>query len=319
MAGAVCLIFFLTHVLPGNPLLARVTLAGPATVSRIEEQLGLNRPLGAQFSDYIDGLRHGDLGESAVSGRPVSHDLRERAPATIELALVATILALLVSLPLGIYAAVRQGAFVDRLARIVSSLAVSMPSFWIGILLIYVFFYRANIASAPLGRLDVNTAAPPSTTGLLTVDSVLHGNWSALRDACGHLLLPAVTLAITVSAPLIRITRATMLEVIAQPFITCDRALGLPERVVVMRDGLRNSLVAVLTVTGLIFGYLVSSSVLVEQVFAWPGIGGYAFDALVNNDFAAIQGFVLVVAVTYVAINWAVDALYGVIDPRVRV
>jgi peptide/nickel transport system permease protein len=194
-----------------------------------------------------------------------------------------------------------------------------MPAFWIGILLIYIFFYRLKVAAAPLGRLNVDTVAPPNVTGLLTVDSLIHGNWAAFADTCGHLALPAVTLAITVSAPLVRITRATMLEVIAQPFITCDRALGLPERVVVMQDGLRNSLVAVLTVTGLIFGYLVSSSVLVEQVFAWPGIGGYAFDALVNNDFAAIQGFVLVVAVTYVAINWAVDALYGVIDPRVRV
>jgi peptide/nickel transport system permease protein len=128
-----------------------------------------------------------------------------------------------------------------------------------------------------------------------------------------------VTLAITVTAPLVRITRATMLEVLTQPFITCDRALGLTERDVVLRDALRNSLVAVITVTGLVFGYLVSGSVLVEQVFAWPGIGAYAFDALVNNDFAAIQGFVLVVAITYVGINWAVDALYGVIDPRVRV
>ncbi len=319
VVGAVCLIFFITHVLPGNPVVARVTLAGPDTISRIEAQLGLDRPLGTQFVDYVKGLVHGDLGQSGVSGRSVTQDLKDRAPASLELALIATLLALLVSVPLCVYAAVHQGKLVDRIARAASSLAVSMPSFWIGILLIYVCFYRAGVASAPLGRLDVDTVPPPSTTGFLTVDSLIHGNWAAFRDAFGHVVLPATTLAITVSAPLVRITRATMLEVLTQPFITCDRALGLPERVVVMRDALRNSLVAILTVTGLVFGYLVSGSVLVEQVFAWPGIGGYAFNALVNNDFTAIQGFVLVVAITYVTINWAVDALYGVIDPRVRV
>ncbi len=319
VAGAVCLIFFITHVLPGNPLLARVTLAGPDAVHKIEQQLGLDRPLSTQFVEYVKRLGHGDLGTSDISGRSVGQDLKERAPASLELALVATLLALLVSVPLGVYAAVRQGTLVDRAAQAISSLAVSMPAFWIGILLIYVFFYRTGLAAAPLGRLNVDTEAPGNITGFLTVDSLVHGNWAALKDALGHLALPAVTLAITVTAPLVRITRATMLEVLTQPYITCGRALGLSEREVVLRDALRNSLVSVITVAGLVFGYLVSGSVLVEQVFAWPGIGAYAFDALVNNDFAAIQGFVLVVAVTYVGINWLVDALYGVIDPRVRV
>jgi peptide/nickel transport system permease protein len=301
--GALCLIFVISHVLPGNPVLSRATNASSETISQIQEQLGLNRPLGTQFVDYFSGLARGDLGDSYVTGRSVGSDLAARAPATIELALSATLLALLVSVPLGVFAAVRHGRAVDRAARGVSSLAVSMPSFWLALLLIYVFYFKLQIGAAPLGRLDPTVEAPPHVTGLYTVDSLLHGRWGTFLNAAWHLVLPAVTLAIVVIAPLVRITRATMLEVLTQPFITC---------------ALQNSLVSILTVAGLVFGYLVSGSVLVEQIFAWPGIGQFAFSALTNNDFEGIEGFVLIVAVTYVGINWLVDVLYGVIDPRVR-
>ena len=317
--GALCLVFFVSHVLPGNPVLSRATAASTQTIQQVQEQLGLNDPIGTQFVHYFSGLPHGDLGESYVSGRSVASDLRQRAPASIELAIYATLLALLVSVPLGIYAAVHQGKLADRVARAISSLAVSMPSFWVALILIYLFYFRAGIGAAPLGRLDATMEPPPDVTGLYTVDSLLHGQWSVFANALWHLVLPAVTLAIVVIAPLVRITRATMLEVLTQPFITCGRALGLSERDVILRDALRNSLASVLTVTGLVFGYLVSGSLLVEQIFAWPGIGQYAFSALTNNDVQAIEGFVLVVAVVYVGINWAVDILYGVIDPRVRV
>jgi peptide/nickel transport system permease protein len=316
--GALCLIFLVTHVLPGNPVLSRATNASTATIEQIQEQLGLKRPLGSQFVDYFGGLVHGDLGDSYVTGRSVGSDLAARAPASIELALFATFLALLVSVPLGVYAAVKHGKPADRAARGVSSLAVSMPSFWIALLLIYVFYFKLQIGAAPLGRLDATVSPPASVTGLYTVDSLLHGQWSTFVNAAWHLVLPAVTLAIVVIAPLVRITRATMLEVLTQPFITCGRALGLSERQVILRDALQNSLVSILTVAGLVFGYLVSGSVLVEQIFAWPGIGQFAFSALTNNDIEGIEGFVLVVAVTYVGVNWLVDVLYGVIDPRVR-
>jgi len=316
--GALCLVFFVTHVLPGNPVLSRATNASTATIQQIEDQLGLHRPLGSQFTDYFSGLARGDLGDSYVTGRSVGSDLAQRAPASIELALYATLLALLVSIPLGVYAAVRHGKAADRAARGVSSLAVSMPSFWVALLLIYIFYFRLKIGAAPLGRLDPTVTPPPSITGLYTVDSLLHGQWATFVNAAWHLVLPAVTLAIVVIAPLVRITRATMLEVLNQPYITCGRALGLSERHVVLRDALQNSLLSILTVAGLVFGYLVSGSVLVEQIFAWPGIGQYAFTALTNNDLQGIEGFVLVVAVTYVGVNWLVDVLYGVIDPRVR-
>jgi peptide/nickel transport system permease protein len=316
--GALCLVFFVTHVLPGNPVLSRATNASTATIQQIEDQLGLHRPLGSQFTDYFSGLARGDLGDSYVTGRSVGSDLAQRAPASIELALYATLLALLVSIPLGVYAAVRHGKAADRAARGVSSLAVSMPSFWVALLLIYIFYFRLKIGAAPLGRLDPAVTPPPSITGLYTVDSLLHGQWATFVNAAWHLVLPAVTLAIVVTAPLVRITRATMLEVLNQPYITCGRALGLSERHVVLRDALQNSLLSILTVAGLVFGYLVSGSVLVEQIFAWPGIGQYAFTALTNNDLQGIEGFVLVVAVTSVGVNWLVDVLYGVIDPRVR-
>jgi peptide/nickel transport system permease protein len=317
--GALILVFFISHVLPGNPVVSRATAASTETIQQIEDQLGLNRPLGQQFVDYFSGLFRGDLGDSYVTGRSVGSDLAQRAPASLELAFYATLLALLVSVPLGVYAAVHQGKAVDRFARALSSVAVSLPAFWLALLLIYVFYFRLNVGAAPLGRLDATITPPPKVTGFYTVDALLHGQWDTFVNAAWHLVLPCVTLAIVVTAPLVRITRATMLEVLAQPFITCGRALGLSERQVIFRDALRNSLVSVLTVAGLVFGFLVSGSVLVEQIFAWPGIGQYAYTALANNDIAAIEGFVLVVAVVYVTVNWLVDVLYGVIDPRVRV
>ena len=318
VVGALCLIFVITHVLPGNPVLSRATNASSATIDQIQEQLGLKKPMGRQFADYFSGLAHGDLGDSYVTGRSVGSDLAARAPASLELALCATLLALVIAVPLGVLAAVRHGRAVDRAAQGVSSIAVSMPSFWLALLLIYIFYFKLQIGAAPLGRLDPTVEAPPHVTGFYTVDSLLHGQWHTFFNASWHLVLPAVTLAIVVIAPLVRITRATMLEVLTQPFITCGRALGLSERQVILRDALQNSLISILTVAGLVFGYLVAGSVLVEQIFAWPGIGQFAFSALTNNDFQGIEGFVLIVAVTYVGINWLVDVLYGVIDPRVR-
>jgi peptide/nickel transport system permease protein len=317
--GALCLIFFVSHILPGNPVLSRATGTSLSTIRQIEQQLGLDRPLGIQFVDYFTGLLHGNLGDSYVTGRSVSSDLAQRAPASIELALFATLLALLVSVPLGVLAAVHQGKLVDRIARGLSALAVSLPSFWLALLLIYVFYFRLNVGAAPLGRLDASLTPPPTVSGLYTVDSLLSGQLDTFLNALWHLVLPGVTLAIIVTAPLVRITRATMLDVLTQPYVTCGRALGLSERQVIFHDALRNSLAAILTVAGLVFGYLVSGSLLVEQIFAWPGIGQFAFSALTNNDLQGIEGFVLVVAITYVGVNWIVDILYGVIDPRVRV
>lgn len=318
VAGAVSLIFVITHALPGNPILARVTLASPDILNQINRQLGLDRPLSDQFARYLVGLAHGDLGQSWVTGRSVAQDLLSRVPASLELAVYATLLSIVVGVPLGILAAVRQGGFTDRAVRAFASLGLAMPVFWVGLLLIFFLYYLVPVAGAPLGRLDVSVTPPPAVTGFLTVDSLLAGNVGGFGNAVSHLFLPVVTLAFAVMPPLARMTRATMLDNLAQPYVRAGRALGLPERTVVLHDALQNSLIAILTTGGLVFGYLISGSVLVEHVFAWPGIGQYAFNALVNNDFAAIQGFVLVVAISYVTINWVVEALYGAIDPRIR-
>lgn len=319
VVGALCLVFLVSHVLPGNPVLSRATSAPAETIKQVEDQLGLNASLQTQFVRYFSGLVHGDLGDSYVTGRSVASDLAARAPASIELALFGTLLALLVSVPLGVLAAVRQGKIIDRVARAISAVAISMPAFWVALVLIYAFYFRLGVGAAPLGRLDPSVQPPPSVTGLYTVDSLIYGQFGTFANALWHLALPGVTLAIIVIAPLVRVTRAAMLEVLNQPFIACGRALGLSERQVILHDALRNSSVAVLTVAGLVFGYLVSGSLLVEQIFAWPGVGQYAYSALTNNDIQGIEGFVLVVAITYVGINWLVDLLYGVIDPRVRV
>jgi peptide/nickel transport system permease protein len=318
LAGVLGLVFFICHVLPGNPIIARATQATKGTIDRIEHQLGLNRPLVSQFASYVSGLAHGDLGTSANTGNPVSTDLGQDAPATIELALAAIILAVVVSVPLGVAAALRRGGLVDRFARLVSSLAVSLPAYFVGLLLIYFFYFRLGVAVAPVGRLDLTATPPPTVTGLYTVDALLHGQWSTFWNAASHLLLPAITLALLVSAPLIRVTRSSMIEALEQPYITCGRALGLSHRQVVFHDALKSSLLSILTVIGLAFGYLVSGTLLVEFVFSWPGVGLYAYNALQNNDIPAIEGFVLVVATVYIGINWLIDILYGVIDPRVR-
>lgn len=318
VAGAITLIFIITHALPGNPILARVTLASPDILKQINHQLGLDRPLADQFGSYLLGLADRDLGQSWVTGRPVAQDLLSRLPASLELAVYATLLSVLVGVPLGILAAVRRRGVADRVVRAIASLGLAMPVFWVGLLLIFFLYYLIPLAGAPLGRIDVNVTPVPVVTGFLTIDSLLAGSFDSFANAVSHLFLPVVTLAFAVMPPLVRMTRATMLDNLAQSYVRAGRALGLTERTVVLHDALQNSLIAILTTGGLVFGYLISGSVLVEHVFAWPGIGQYAFNALVNNDFAAIQGFVLVVAISYVTINWIVEALYGAIDPRIR-
>ncbi len=318
LIGAVTFVFFLTHMLPGNPLLVRVAQASPEIFEQINRRLGLDRPLGEQYAAYMSGILRGDLGKSWVTNRPVLQDLQNRLPASLELAVYGTILSIVIGLPLGILAAVKKDTWIDYLARFIGALGVSTPVFWLGLILIYVFFFNLGWAAAPLGRLSIRYTTPPTVTGFLTIDTLLAGDFEAFGDAFAHAVLPAITLAIIELPVILRLTRATMIEVLQQDYITTARALGLPYYRIVLRDGLQNSLVSILTVTGLIFAYLVAGSVLVERVFAWPGVGLYAYQSLTNNDFAAIQAFVMVTAVLYISINWLTDILYGIVDPRIR-
>jgi len=318
LVGVVTFVFVLTHLLPGNPLLVKVTQASPEIFEQINRRLGLDRPLGEQYFDYMTGILHGDLGKSWVTNRPVLTDLQARLPASLELAVYGTILSIVIGLPLGILAAVKKDTWIDYLARLIGALGVSTPVFWLGLILIYVFFFNLGWAAAPLGRLSIRFSSPPPVTGFLTIDTLLAGDFEAFGDAFAHAVLPAITLAIIELPVILRLTRATMIEVLQQDYITTARALGLPYYRIVLKDGLQNSLVSILTVTGLIFAYLVAGSVLVERVFSWPGVGLYAYQSLTNNDFAAIQAFVMVTSVLYISINWLTDILYGIVDPRIR-
>jgi ABC-type dipeptide/oligopeptide/nickel transport system permease component len=317
--GAVLVTFFLTHMLPGNPVLVRAGYKIPETIKALEAQMGLDKPLGVQLKNYLTGIAHGDLGQSWFTGNPVTTDLKERLPASLELAIFSTILALAVALPLGVLSAVKRDSLWDHGARIFGVVSISMPVFWLGLLLIYLFYYRLHWAPAPMGRFTTFAEPPPKVTGMLTIDSLLAGDLGAFGDALKHLLLPAITLSLVVMVPIMRMTRATMLEVMEQSYIRTARAAGLSSRQVILHDALRNSLINIMTIAGMVLGYLIGGAVLVEKVYSWPGLGQYVWNALLQNDYAAVQGFMLTVTAIYIGINWAVDILYGVVDPRVRV
>jgi dipeptide transport system permease protein len=316
--GAITFIFLLTHIMPGNPLIAKMTLASPEYVEQVKSQLGLDRPLYEQYVDYLSGLIKGDLGKSWVTNRRVIDDFQQRIPASLELAIYGTLLSILIGIPLGIIAAVKQDSWIDHTARVIGSIGVSTPAFWLGLILIYFFYFKLNWAAAPLGRLSIKFTSPEEITGIMTLDTLLAGDLPAFRNAFAHAALPAITLAFLELPVILRITRAAMVEALQQDYITTARAVGLPYRRIVLEDALKNSMISILTVIGLIFAYLVAGSLLVERVFSWPGVGLYTFQALVNNDYEAIQAFIILTTLLYITINWVVDILYGVIDPRIR-
>src|SRR5919199_2712685 len=317
--GVTLISFFLTYILPGNPALVKAgPLATPEYVAEVERRMGLDRPVWVQYGRYVSGLFRGDLGESASTGRPVLEDFVQRLPATLELTLASLALAVLIGVPLRILSAVHRDRLIDHIGRVVGVAGVAMPSFWTGLLLIYVFFYMLGIAPAPLGRLGSGLSPPTSITGLYVVDSLLTGNWRTLGSSLAQLALPATTLAIGVMAPLARMVRATMLEILEADYIKAAWAAGLPRRRVIYDDALRNALIPVVTTLGVIFGFLMAGNAVVESVFAWPGIGNYAVTALMTKDSGPIQSFVLFVAVMYVVVNLLVDLVYGMVDPRIR-
>ena len=320
LIGVIVVTFLLTRVLPGDPA---VYFAGPAatpqSIAEIRKSLGLDRPLPDQFLRYVNDLAHGNFGNSLSTGQPVAAEIASRLPASAELTLFGLFLAIAIAVPLGIFAAVRQGSWIDHLCRVIATAGVSLPVFFTGLLLVYVFYFRLGWSPAPLGRLDAFATSPPDITGFFLIDSLITGNLETFRAAFSQLILPAVTLAIFSLAPITRMTRAAMLAALASEFIRTARASGLSRRTVILTYAFRNAMLPVVTTLGMVFSFLLGANVLVEKVFAWPGIGSYAVEALLQSDFAPVQGFVLTMAVLYVALNLIIDMLYGVIDPRVRV
>jgi ABC-type dipeptide/oligopeptide/nickel transport system permease component len=319
LIGVVIVTFLLTRVLPGDPA---IYFAGPAatpeSIAEIRKSLGLDRPLPAQFARYVDDLAHADLGNSLSTGQPVMAEIASRLPASAELTLLGLVLSIVIAVPLGVLAAVNQGSWIDHACRIVATAGVSLPVFFTGLLLVYVLYFLLGWAPAPIGRLDVFYSAPPTVTGFYLIDSLLARDVDLFRAALSQLILPALTLGIFSLAPIARMTRASMLAVLAADFVRTARASGLTNRTVIVTYAFRNAMLPVITTLGMVFSFLLGANVLVEKVFAWPGIGSYAVEALISSDFAPVQGFVLTMAALYVALNLGIDMLYGVIDPRVR-
>lgn len=315
--GVVVISFLLTRALPGDPA---AYFAGPAadeaSIAEIREALGLNKPLFQQFFYYVGDLARGDLGTSLTTGQTVMSDLAARLPASLELTLVALFMSCAIAIPLGVLAATRPGTWVDHLCRVLVTAGVSMPTFFTGIVLIYVFYYLAGIAPSPLGRLDFIYLSPPNVTGFYLIDTALTGDWETWLGALKQLILPATTLALFTLAPIARMTRAAMLTALSSDFIRTARAAGLGSRKVLYGYAFRNALLPVVTTLGMVFSFTLGANVLVEKVFAWPGIGSYAVEALVVSDYAAVQGFVLAMALLFVGLNLIIDIAYALIDPR---
>jgi peptide/nickel transport system permease protein len=317
--GVTLIAFALVYLLPGNPAVVKAgPLSTPEHIREMERQMGLDRPVAVQYWRYVSGLARGNLGESHSTGRPVLEDFVQRLPATLELTLASLVVAVLIGIPLGVLSAVHRDTVLDHASRLLGVGGVALPSFWTGLLLVYVFFYLLGMAPAPLGRLSPEVTAPPRLTGLYVLDAVLAGHGRALASALHHLMLPAVTLGLAAMAPLTRMVRATMLEILESDFVKAAWAAGLPRRRVIYGDALRNALIPVITLLGVIFGFLMAGNAVVEMVFAWPGIGNYAVTALMTKDPGPIQSFVLFVAVMYVMVNLTVDLVYGLVDPRIR-
>jgi ABC-type dipeptide/oligopeptide/nickel transport system permease component len=317
--GIVLITFLLTRALPGDPA---AFFAGPAgtqeAVEQVRQKLGLNRTLPEQFWIYLKDLARGDLGQALSTGLPVREEIVTRLPASLELVLASLLFAVTIAIPLGIAAARRPNSWVDHACRLVTTAGVSLPTFFTGLLLAYLFYFVLGWAPSPIGRLDPYLTAPPTVTGFYTLDSLIARDVKLFFASASQMILPVLTLGIFVLAPLARMTRASMLAVLSADFIRTARASGLSTPTVLVRYALRNALLPVVTTLGMVFSFLLGMSVIVEKVFAWPGVGSFALEALVASDYAPVQGFVLAMAVLYTALNLVIDLLYVVIDPRVR-
>jgi ABC-type dipeptide/oligopeptide/nickel transport system permease component len=318
-AGVIVFLFILTNLVPSDP--ARIAVgpnASDAAVETMRERMGLNDSIFVQFGRYVSHVLQGDLGKSIYDKRPVTASIRAYAPATIELALAATIVTVVLGLSLGIYSAVAKGRIGDRLVRVVSTIGRAMPAFWLALLLQVIFYGRLKWLPSG-GRIDLDAVGPPKTmTGLYTVDSVLTGNWAALESTLTHLTLPVAALAIGGIADVMRMTRAQMLLEMRSDYARTARAKGLRNRAILIRHMLPNAMNPVLTVIGVRTGYLLAGTVLIESIFRWPGLGRYSLQAIGNFDFPALTGVTLFVTLAFVLVNLFVDLIQVTFDPRAR-
>jgi len=313
-------IFLISNFVPGDPVLAQlgdILASDPAVVAEWRARWGLDLPIWQRYGIFLTGLVHGDLGQSIATRRPVLEDIVQFAPATVELATISFVMSLALGIPLGIAAAVWRDSWIDAVARALSLVGVSAPTFWLAFIMLAIFYGWLGWAPGP-GRLDPIAFPPEGPSGFFLFDTAWARDWEGFRDTAAHLILPALVLAAATLGLITRTTRAAMLDCLQQDYVRVARAKGLRERVVVLRHALRNALVPVVTLGGLAYANLLTGAVMTETIFAWPGLGRYTFRSAAALDFPAIMGITLVVSATYLIVNLLVDLSYAVLDPRVR-
>ncbi len=316
LLGLTLIVFIISHVIPADP--ARVLAGENASVQQLTElrhRYGLDLPLPRQFLRYVSDVVSGDMGISLYTQRPVADDLLERLPATFELAIYAMLVAILAGVPLGVVSALRRNSVLDHVVRLVTIAGLAMAAFWLAILLQLLFSMELNIAPVQ-GRID--GWGPEPITGFFTLDALLRADWDSLAKSLHHLVLPMMTLAIPAMATIVRFTRAGVLNVMSSSFAFYQAAMGLPRRVTVWKYILRSALIGTLTQIGLVFGNLLAGAVVVETVFAWPGLGTFAYNSILQSDYNAIMGFTLFTGTVFIAVNLLVDVAQALLDPRGR-
>ncbi|MCK4598473.1 ABC transporter permease [Candidatus Bipolaricaulota bacterium] len=319
LVGLSVLIFIIARILPGDPArLALGPFASQEMVARLRHQMGMDQPLHLQYVAYVRGIFHGDLGLSFQTRRGVSLDIAHYLPATFELVLVAIIWVLIIGVPFGILAGRYKDSWLDNISRVVAFVGVAVPPFVVGLIGQLIFSYGLGILPTT-GRLSLLTPMPPARTGLLILDSLIAGNFSAFGDALIHILLPSLAIAMTGIGQITRLTRGSVSDVLGKDYIEAARAFGIPNRYVTFKYMLKPSFIPPLTILGLTFASELGNAFLVEQVFSWPGMAKYGIQAILRKDFNAIMGVILIIGLAFVAVNFIVDVLAGYVDPRIRI
>jgi peptide/nickel transport system permease protein len=316
--GVAVVAFFSLHLLPGDPVQIMLgdTNASATQIQAMQHQLRLDQPLHVQLAFFIAGLVHGNLGMSIVQHRPVAAMIAEALPATIELTAATLVVAVAIALPLGLLSAIKPGSWIDRTVLSTSLLGASMPAFWFGLLLILFLAVDARLLPTS-GRIDSVIGLQP-VTGVMVVDSLLARNWGALLSALRHLIMPALTLGIVFAAVLVRTIRSSMIDAMRRQYITTARAKGVSETAVIVKHALRNALIPAVTVAGLQLGELLGGNMIVETVFAWPGVGRLVVSSIFAKDYVVVQAAVMLYAITYVLANLIVDVAYTWLDPQME-
>lgn len=318
--GVIVVTFVLIRALPGDP--AIVYASGPnmseEDIEAIRRAMGLDRSVFEQFLIYLQNIANLNFGSSMITGQPVLKDFSERLPATLELAIFAFAMSLIVALPIGIVSAIYRDSWIDQLARVITSVSAAMPGFFFGLILIFVFYFLMGVAPEPIGRLSGWSIAPPTVTGFMTIDSALVGDWPLFWEAVGKMLMPAASMAIFAVAPLMRMMRGGMIDALDSDYIKSARAYGIPRRKILLQYALPNAMLPVLATMGMVLSTMLGANIMIEKLFAWPGIGSYSVNALTGVDYAPVQAFVLIVAVLFVVMTLTIDILSAAIDPRYK-